>query len=242
MSNGETSAEHSVDASERSAATPHRARFAHRPRGVYDIVVTLFCAALLISNIAAIKLVGIGPLVFDGGALLFPLTYILGDVLAEVYGFRSARRAIYVGFGLSVVATLTFFLVQVAPPAEGWGNQAAFEAILGFFPRIVIASLSGFLVGQLLNAFVLVKIKERTAEKKLWVRLIGSTLVGEAADTAVFCTVAFWGVITGGEFLNYLITGYVYKCLIEIVLLPVSYAIVRRVKRSEPDYWLERPA
>lgn len=204
--------------------------------GNYDIIVALFCAMLLISNIGATKLIEFGPFITDGGAFLFPLTYIFGDVLSEVYGFKRARRAIVLGFAISILASLVFWIVQIAPAAAAYENQAAFEAVLGFVPRIVLASLCGFLVGQLLNAWVLVKIKQRTKEKNLWVRLIGSTVVGELADTVVFCTIAFYGVITGGEFLNYVITGYLYKVLVEVVLLPVTYPTIRLVKRYEPDY------
>jgi hypothetical protein len=110
--------------------------------------------------------------------------------------------------------------------------------VLGFVPRIVAASIAGYLVGQLLNAYVLVKIKERTKEKALWLRLIGSTVVGEFADTLVFCTVAFYGVITGAEFLNYVLVGYLYKTLLEVVLLPITYPTIRWVKRREPTYAL----
>jgi len=208
-----------------------------KPRtGNYDLIVVLFCGLLLISNIGATKLIQFGPIITDGGAILFPLTYILGDVLSEVYGFRRAKRAILMGFGLSVLASLTFYLVQIAPAADAYENQAAFEAVLGFVPRIVLASILGYLAGQLLNAYVLVKIKERTQERKLWLRLIGSTVVGELADTLVFCTVAFYGVITGGEFLSYVITGYVYKVLIEVVFLPITYPVIALVKRHEPGY------
>lgn len=208
-----------------------------KPRaGNYDLIVVLFCGLLLISNIGATKLIQFGPIITDGGAILFPLTYILGDVLSEVYGFKRAKRAILMGFGLSVLASLTFYLVQIAPAADAYENQAAFEAVLGFVPRIVLASILGYLAGQLLNAYVLVKIKERTKERKLWLRLIGSTVVGELADTLVFCTVAFYGVITGGEFLSYVITGYVYKVLIEVVFLPITYPVIALVKRHEPDY------
>lgn len=204
--------------------------------GNYDLIVVLFCGLLLISNIGATKLIQFGPIITDGGAILFPMTYILGDVLSEVYGFKRAKRAILMGFGLSVLASLTFYLVQVAPAADAYENQAAFEAVLGFVPRIVLASILGYLAGQLLNAYVLVKIKERTQERKLWLRLIGSTVVGELADTLVFCTVAFYGVITGGEFLSYVVTGYVYKVLIEVVFLPITYPVIALVKRHEPDY------
>jgi uncharacterized integral membrane protein (TIGR00697 family) len=129
--------------------------------------------------------------------------------------------------------------VQVAPSAQEWENQSAFESVLGFVPRIVLASVCGFLVGQLLNAYVLVKLKKRTAEKALWFRLIGSTVVGEFADTLTFCTIAFYGVITGGDFLNYVITGYLYKTLLEVLLLPITYRVIALMKRIEPTYYRE---
>ena len=129
-----------------------------------------------------------------------PTLSTAGDVLSEVYGLRAARKAILLGFAMSILAAITFWLVQLSPPAADWPNQEAFESVLGFVPRIVLASVCGFLVGQLLNAYVLVKIKERTKERALWLRLIGSTAVGEFADTLVFCTIAFYGIITGAEF------------------------------------------
>lgn len=218
-------------------STPQRAvHFAPVTASTYPTLVAVFVGLLIISNIAATKLITLGPLLLDGGAVLFPLVYVLGDVLSEVFGFRAARRAIVLGFAMSALAAVTFWLVQVAPYPDAYGNQAAYEAVLGFVPRIVGASLAGFLVGQLLNAYVLVRIKERTAERALWLRLIGSTVVGEFADTVVFCTIAFYGVITGAEFLNYVITGYLYKVALEVVLLPVSYPVIGWIKRREPRY------
>lgn len=209
--------------------------------GNYEVVVAVFCSLLLISNISAVKLIEFDVawgwhVVTDGGAFLFPLTYILGDVLAEVYGFKAARRAIVLGFCVSILASVSFLLVQHAPPAADWGHQAAFEAVLGFVPRIVAASLAGYLAGQMLNAYVLVAIKRLTHERSMWARLIGSTLAGELVDTLVFCTIAFYGVITGGTFVNYVVTGYVYKCTVEVVLLPLTYAVIGWFKRHEPTY------
>lgn len=220
--------------------------FARKGRGNFDLIVALFCSLLLISNVAAVKLISFGPewellgfpvlpLITDGGALLFPLTYIFGDVLAEVYGFRGARRAIFIGFGVSVLAALTFLLVGIAPPAADWPNQEAFDAILGFVPRIVVASLIGYVAGQLLNALVLVKLKEKAPDGSLWSRLLGSTLVGEAADTTLFCIIAFGGIVTGGTLVNYILVGYVYKVLVEVLLLPVTYRIIALVKKREPS-------
>jgi uncharacterized integral membrane protein (TIGR00697 family) len=196
------------------------------------LVVAAFCALLLVSNVAAVKLIGIGPLVFDGGALAFPLTYVLGDVLAEVWGFRASRRAIVLGLVLSALAAGVWGLVSLAPAAPDWDGQAAYAAVLGFVPRIVAASLAGYLVGQLANAWVLVRVKAAMAERALWLRLVVSTLVGEAADTVVFCVVAFGGVLAGGRLVGYVAAGYLYKCLIEVALLPLTYAVVRRARRA----------
>lgn len=231
------------------------AAFAPGPRGNYDVVVAVFVGLLLISNVSATKLIEFGPdwqvggfpvlpIITDGGALLFPLTYVLGDVLAEVFGLARARRAIATGFVLSAVMSVTFLAVGAAPPASDWPNQDAWVSVLGFVPRIVVASLVGYLVGQLLNVFVLVQLKQRAGEGALWVRLVGSTVVGQFVDTLLFCTIAFGplgaflggGSIPTGELINYIVVGFVYKVLVEIVMLPVTYRVIAAVKRREPDY------
>lgn len=204
-------------------------------QGNYDLVVALFCAFLLISNIAATKLISFGRIIADGGAFLFPLTYILGDLLAEVYGFRKARRAIWTGFVCSITASITFLLVGAAPPAPAWPNQAAFDAVLGFVPRIVAASLTAYLLGQMLNAWVLVKMKKRTGQKALWARLIGSTAVAELADTTIFCLIAFGGLIPAHDMANYILVGYLYKTCLEILLLPITYRVIAWVRAREPE-------
>ncbi len=202
----------------------------------YDTVVVLFVSFLLLSNIAATKLIEIPVvgfhLIFDGGAILFPFTYILGDVLTEIFGFTRAKRAIVMGFVISVIASLTLYLVQLAPPAADYQNQAAFEAVLGFVPRIVLASLLGYLAGQLLNATVLARLKARHGEDHLWVRLIGSTIVGEAADTAIFCLVAFGGLISAPDMANYIVVGFAYKVGVEVVLLPLTYRVIAFFKHT----------
>ena len=214
----------------------------HAPvRGVFDLVLATFVAVLLISNIGATKLIEFGPIVTDGGAFLFPLAYILGDVLAEVYGLRAARRAIATGFVLSIAMSLTFLAVDAAPPATGWPHGDAWSAVLGFVPRIVVASLAGYLCGQLLNAWVLVRIKRAAGEDRLWVRLVTSTVVGEFIDTLLFCLIAFgplgaWmggGSIDSGQLINYIVVGWLYKVLVEIALLPVTYRVIAAVKRRE---------
>jgi uncharacterized integral membrane protein (TIGR00697 family) len=198
-----------------------------------DIIMATFCALLLVANVAATKLIGLGPLVFDGGAVVFPLTYILGDVLAEVYGFAAAKRATVLGFILAAVASLTFLLVDVAPPGPDWNMQEAWHAVLGFVPRIVAASLVGYLVGQLINARVLVWLRDRAQPGSLWSRLLGSTVVGGAADTVLFCTIAYIGVVGAGTLANYIAVGYVYKLAVEALLLPVTMRVIKWVKGRE---------
>lgn len=210
------------------------------PRRYYDVCAVFFVAFLLLSNIGATKLIAadLGPLhlVFDGGAILFPLTYVLGDVLSEVYGFALAKRTILMGFLISIIASAVFYLVQIAPPDPSYENQAAFTAVLGFVPRIVAASLAGYLVGQLLNSIVLVKMKDKFGEGKMWSRLIGSTVVGEAADTAIFCLVAWAFTAPWGTIFNLMIVGYFYKVAVEVLFLPLSYLVIGWFKRHEPHY------
>ena len=222
------------------------------PRPTYDLVLAAFCALLLISNVSATKLIEFGPsvevggfpvlpIITDGGAFLFPLTYVLGDVLAEVYGLAKARRAIWTGFVMAALMSLTFAVVAAAPPASDWPNNDAWNAVLGFVPRIVLASLAGYLAGQFLNAVVLVKIREWFGPGRLWVRLVGSTVVGEFADTLVFCLIAFGplGAFLGGgsidlpTLVNYTLVGFVYKVTVEVLLLPVTYRVIAWVKRRE---------
>ncbi|MBM9468024.1 queuosine precursor transporter [Nakamurella sp. YIM 132084] len=212
--------------------------FARTGSGAYAVLCALFCGLLIISNIAATKGIAFGPIITDGGAFVFPLTYVIGDVISEVFGLRAMRRTIALGFVMALLASLTFWLVQISPAVEGYENQAAFEAVLGVVPIILLASMAGYLLGQFLNAVVLVKIKQRTREQHLWARLIGSTVVGEFGDTLVFCAIAasFIGIETFGQFLNYLVVGFLYKTLLEVVLLPITYRVIAVVKRREPSY------
>ncbi|MFC7765109.1 queuosine precursor transporter [Leucobacter soli] len=154
-------------------------------------------------------------------------------MLTEVYGLRASRRAILTAFALALVASLTILAVQVSPSAAGWENQEAFAAVLGFVPRIVTASLVAFLVGQLMNAWVLDRLRRRTSGRLLRTRLIGSTLVGQLFDTLLFCTIAFAGIITGVDFVMYVVLGYVVKVLAEVVLLPVTTRVIRAVRGAE---------
>lgn len=199
----------------------------------YDLILAIFVSVLLISNLSATKLIQIGPFILDGGAVLFPLVYILGDVLTEVYGFARARRAIWIGFGVMILAVLAFTIVRYLPAATDYTDQAAFEAILGFFPRIIVASLVAYLVGSFINSYLLAKIKLRTGESKLWVRLISSTAVGELLDTIVFALIAFGGILSAPDMMLFIVVGWLFKTGVEVVMLPVTYKVIYFIKRQE---------
>ncbi|MFI5506580.1 queuosine precursor transporter [Mycobacterium sp. NPDC051804] len=226
-----------------STETEHRG-FALTGSAYYPVLVAIFTGLVLISNVSATKGIAFGPiigdwsLITDGGFIVFPMTYVIGDVLSEVYGFKATRRAIYIAFVMEGIAAFTFWLTAYLPAADFYTNQAAFEAVVKPFTQLIIAGLAGFIVGQTLNAWVVVKIKARTKEKHLWARLIGSTIVGEFADTVVFCAIAAGaiGISTWGDFITYVALGWVYKTVVEIVVLPVTYRVIAYIKRREPTY------
>ncbi len=199
----------------------------------YTLITALFAVVLVISNIAASKVTHFWGLTLDAGTVLFPLSYIFGDVLTEVYGYAASRRVIWIGFGSTFLAAATFMVVGMLPAAPEWGNQAAYEAILCLTPRIVCASLIAFLVGEFANSFVLAKMKVATAGRWLWTRTIGSTLVGEFFDTAIFTLAAFWGVFPDSIILPLILSMYLFKIAVEIAFTPVTYAIVGYLKRHD---------
>jgi len=205
-----------------------------------DTITGLFVAVLLISNVASSKILELGWFTFDGGTLLFPLSYIFGDILTEVYGYQRSRKVIWLGFGSAALMSVTFGIVGALPPAQGWANQEAYEKILGTTPRIVAASLAGYWSGEFSNSFVLAKMKILTNGRWLWTRTIGSTLVGEAVDTAIFAGVAFAGVLDSGLLLALILSNYIFKCGVEIVFTPMTYVIIGRLKRAEQVDWYDR--
>ncbi len=224
-----------------------RAKFASSGSTYFAIMLATLAVVVLLSNIGASKGVVIGPLfdgfsiITDGGFFLFPLAYILGDVISEVYGFKAARLAIVVTFLLSAFASLCCLIIIALPGFDddfGTSKQAALEGALGPVPLIVLASLLAFAVGQTLNAWVLVRLKGRFGERGLVGRLLGSTVVGEFADTLIFCAIAasVIGITTFGGFLNYLLFGFLYKTLIEVLFVPVTAMVIRWVKQREPSY------
>jgi len=202
------------------------------------IIGMVFVAVLIISNVASSKILNLGPLTFDGGTILFPLSYIFGDILTEVYGYGQSRKIIWTGFFCALLMSVVFIIVGKLPPAEGWGNQAAYDAILGLTPRIVIASLVAYWCGSFSNSFILAKLKIITKGKWLWVRTISSTIVGELLDTVLFVVIAFWGVIPAPLLITLIISNYIFKTGVEALFTPVTYGAVKWLKRTEAeDYY-----
>jgi len=195
-------------------------------------------SVLLISNVASSKIVDFGWFTFDGGTLLFPLSYIFGDILTEVYGYKNSRGVIWLGFFCTFVMALVFIIVGKLPPAPGWNNQAAYDAILGLTPRIVAASLIAYFCGEFSNSFVLAKMKIFTKGRWLWTRTIGSTVVGELVDSALFIVIAFLGVLPNALLVTLIISNYIFKTLVEVVFTPVTYKVVAFLKKNErEDYY-----
>ncbi len=219
----------------------------------YDFITALFVAVLLISNIASsAKIIDWGrsifglPLAFDAGTLLFPISYIFGDILTEVYGYKRSRRVIWAGFGAAGLMSVTFWLVGQMPGEATWeryAGQAAYEAILGGVASggIIIASLTAYFSGEFSNSFVLAKMKVVTEGRWLWSRTIGSTLVGEGIDTIIFVFIAtLFGVFPWEIILSLIIANYIFKVAIEITFTPVTYAIVSFLKRIEQEDYYDR--
>lgn len=197
-----------------------------------------FVSVLLISNIASTKIVDFGWFTFDGGTLLFPLSYIFGDIMTEVYGYKKARNVIWLGFVSALVMSIVFMVVGALPPAADWGNQAAYDAILGLTPRIVLASLFAYFCGSFSNSFILAKMKILTKGKLLWTRTIGSTVVGELVDSTLFILIAFWGVLPGTLLVTLIVSNYIFKTLVEVVFTPITYKVVNFLKKKEQeDYY-----
>lgn len=217
-----------------------KANFATISSPYYPVLMAGFIGIMLISNIAATKGVGLfgGSIVTDGAFFLFPLSYVIGDVISEVYGFKAMRRTIWTGFALLLLASLSFTAAIALPPLDGYDNQSALEAVAGAVPQLVAASLAGYLIGEFTNSWVLVRMKERSGERRLWARLLTSTVVGEFFDTLVFCAIAapVIGATTWSQFTSFVVVGFVWKTLIEIIVMPGTYAVVRYLKRAEPSY------
>lgn len=200
----------------------------------FDIVMAAFVTVLLLSNvIGAAKLSNIGGFTFGAGILFFPISYVIGDVLTEVYGYARARRAIWVGFGAMIFMAFMSWAVVAMPPADSWDGQSSYESVFGQVPRIVLASILAFWAGEFVNSFVLAKMKVWTKGKALWSRTIGSTVFGQAVDSAIFYPVAFLGVWDTRDVVIVMATNWGLKVAWEALLTPATYMIVSGLKRAE---------
>jgi uncharacterized integral membrane protein (TIGR00697 family) len=208
----------------------------------YDLLVHVFVVILLISNLVGQKICAIPLFHFHGNAivanvsgaqLLFPITYIFGDIFTEVYGYGASRRAIWLGFFASMILMLMGLFVVWVPPAPDWPNQKAFEAVFYVVPRFIVASLVAFWLGEFTNSYTLAKMKLWTEGKWLWTRTIGSTVAGQFVDTTVVILIAFVGTASWSTMLNLIVSGYFAKVLYETVATPVTYLVVNKLKRGE---------
>src|ERR1700726_4084750 len=208
----------------------------------YDLLVHVFVVILLISNLVGQKICAISLFHFHGHAiiakvagaqLLFPITYIFGDIFTEVYGYGASRRAIWLGFFACTIMSLMGLFIVWIPPAPDWPNQAAFEAVFYTVPRFIVASLVAFWLGEFTNSYTLAKMKLWTNGKWLWTRTIGSTITGQFVDTTTVILIAFVGRAPWGTMLNLIISGYLFKVIYEVVATPITYWIVNKLKRAE---------
>ena len=213
------------------------------------LVTAVFVTSLIIANIIAVKIVALGPLILSAAILIFPLSYIFGDILTEVYGYARARRVIWIGFGCNLLAVLAIWLSIKLSPAPFWkigtfespqASQQAYQAIFGFTPRILAASFIAYLVGEFLNSFVLAKMKIATGGRHLWMRTIGSTIVGQFADSGVFISLAFYGTMPNGALRELILTQWLVKSAYEALVTPFTYLAVNYLKRAEGEDYYDR--
>ncbi len=208
-----------------------------RPEPRYSIwfvlMVAVFITCLMTANIIAVKLVDLGGLIVPAAIVIFPISYIVGDVLTEVYGFRRARRVIWLGFACNLLAVLAILAGLALPAASFWDGQAAYERVLGYTPRLLIASFAAFLVGEFANSYVLSRMKVLTGGRWLWMRTIGSTLVGEGFDSLIFIFVAFWGTSPESALLNSMLTQWLFKVAYEALATPLTYGVINFIKQRE---------
>lgn len=208
-----------------------------RGSGTYSywflLVTVIFVTSLITANIAAVKLIDIRGLILDAGVITFPVSYIVGDVLTEVYGYRRARQVIWLGFLCNLLAVAALWLAGLLPAASFWDGQAAYDRILGYTPRLLAASFVAYLVGEFTNAFVLAKLKIATRGRWLWTRTIGSTLVGQGLDSLVFVTLAFLGTIPLASLGSAILAQWAFKTAYETLATPLTYWVVNALKRRE---------
>lgn len=215
----------------------------------YSFITALFVVTLVTSNIIAVKVVHIFGLFLPAAVILFPVAYIFGDVLTEVYGYARARQVIWTGFFCNLVAVIAIWISGVIPPALFWSAgafktpetaQQAYKAILGFTPRLLLASFSAYLVGEFLNSFVLARLKVQTKGRFLWMRTITSTIIGEGADSLIFISIAFWGIFSPSAIGLSILSQWVFKVVYETLATPLTYLVVNKLKKIEQEDYFDR--
>lgn len=197
----------------------------------FVLITTVFVTCLITANIIAVKIISIGSISLPAAVIVFPISYIFGDILTEVYGYRWARRVIWLGFACNLVFVFFAWVGQLLPAASFWGEQAAYETILGYVPRILAASFAGYLVGEFANSFIMAKMKIRTKGRWLWARTIGSTVIGEGLDSAIFIIIAFAGTASFAPIM--IVWHWLFKTGIEVLATPLTYTTVNYLKRRE---------
>ncbi len=200
---------------------------------LFACLMGVYVTCLLLSNLIAVKIISVGGITLSASVILFPITYILADVFTEVYGFRDMRTVIWMGFGCSAFAVLIYMITIALPHPAFWEDQEAFIAVLGTTPRIFFASLAGYLFGEFSNAMILSRMKVKTKGRMLWLRTIGSTVIGEAFDTVIFIGISFWGTMETSVLLQMILFQYLFKVCYEIICTPATYAVVDRLKAYE---------
>jgi hypothetical protein len=196
-------------------------------------VAAVFVTCLVVSNIIAVKLISVGGFILPAAIAIFPISYLLADVLTEVYGFRAARRVIWLGFFCNLLAVAAIYVGGALPAAVFWPNQPAYDSILGATPRILGASFLAYLLGEFANTMIMSRLKVKMAGRHLWLRAIGSTLIGQGLDSAVFITIAFAGVMPTGVLLGAVVTQWLVKSAYEALATPLTYGMVSLLKRRE---------
>jgi queuosine precursor transporter len=205
-----------------------------------DALTTAFVVILLVSNLVAQKVCQIGPLAMSGAVILFPITYIFGDVFTEVYGFAASRRAIWLGFFGTTLLYAMGAIVIALPAAPGWKNQQAFATVFGVIPRILAASLIAFWAGEFANSYTMARLKLLTNGRKLWTRTIGSTVVGQAVDTVLVITLTFAGTVGVPTLARIIVSGYLLKVAYEVIATPITYLVIHWLKRAEQSDAFDR--
>lgn len=211
-------------------------------------ITAVFVTSLVVSNIIAVKLISVGPFYLPAAILIFPISYIFGDILTEVYGYAKARRVIWIGFGCNLLAVFILYLSIELPPAPFWrtgafetaASQQAYQAVFGSTPRILAASFLAYLVGEFINSFVLAKMKITTRGRHLWMRTIGSTIVGQLADSGVFIFLAFYGTVPPDALVTMAGSQWLVKSAYETLVTPLTYLAVNFLKRAEREDYYDR--